>query len=394
MHENPFSPSFSIRPERFYGRSSELDLMESALDNPDSANRFLFMTGTRGCGKTSLLHQYALLARQRHWTVLETTYQDALTSLRLYADGTTGLSHDFTIKPSIALPGVSATISGASDAKQEHDRPSVASTLVRRLSKARLSAGLFLAIDEIQKIPETEMEEICHAVQAAKTQGHSIAFVIAGLPTAYQKIRHYPGCTFVQRMRRLRLGMLGKTDTIDLLRGTFAHVPELVVDQQSCEELAAFSAGHPYLLQLVGSSAYEVAVEATSELAREIVNLDETMIREAESRALPEYQENVLFNLLRGVRPGTIEYLRAMCDVADTSSTATTAAIAQRLGKTLKECSSARSRVIDLQLAEPIARGKLRFSLPYMPLAFENSSDIVAPTSEDIWIPRMTPSAR
>lgn len=394
MHENPFSPSFSKRPERFYGRSLELELMRSAIHNPDSANRFLFITGTRGCGKTSLLHQFALLAGRCRWTVLETTYQDALSSLRMYADGALNQPREISVKPSITLPGVSATITGTSTAKESRDKPSVAMALVRTLSKARLSVGLFLAIDEIQKISEADMEQICHAVQAAKTQGHNIALVIAGLPTAYQKIRHYPGCTFVQRMRRLRLGMLGKADTNDLLRGTFAHVPELIVKEGCIDELAAFSAGHPYLLQLAGSCAYEVAAELTSGLQSEVITLDEGMVREAEVRALPDYQENVLFNLLRGVRSGTAAYLKAMCDVADETSTVSTAAIARHLGKSQKECSSMRSRVIELQLAEPVGRGKLRFSLPYMPLAFESASDDLVPAPEDAWIPRMTPVVR
>ena len=394
MHENPFSPSFSIRPERFFGRSNELGLMEAALDNPDSANRFLFMTGTRGCGKTSLLHQFALLARKRRWTVLETTYRDALVELRSYASDKPGGRHEITLKPSIEVPGISATLTGSAHGDRETPDRSVSSTLVSRLSKAKLSAGLFLAIDEIQKIPETDMEEICHAVQAAKTQGHDIALVIAGLPAAYQKIRHYPGCTFVQRMRRLRLGMLGGADTRELLSTTFARVPELIVGHSSIEELAGFSAGHPYLLQLAGSNAYEVAAETTSGLDREVIELNKGILREAEARALPDYQANVLHNLLRGARAGTVEYLKAMCQVADETSTASTAAIAHQLGRTQKECSSVRSRVIDLQLVDPVARGKLRFTLPYMPLAFENVPDDVTPVPEDALAPRMTPGIR
>jgi len=394
MHNNPFSPSFSIRPERFFGRSQELDLMRSALGNPDSPNRFLFVTGTRGCGKTSLLHQFALLARQDHWTVLETTYRDALSELRRFANGSSSQRREVTLKPTVNLAGVSATFAKSPDHNDTRNDESVAAALVRRLSKTRLADGLMVAIDEIQKIPETHMEEICHAIQAAKTQGYDIALILSGLPSAYQKIRHYPGCTFIQRMRRLRLGMLGKADTCDLLLGTFARVPELVVGQDSVDELAAFSAGHPYLLQLAGSKACEVAFEATSGLGLEVIRMGEELLREAEARALPDYQENVLFNLLRHTRTGTIDYLKAMCEVADATSTASTSAIARQLGRTPKECSATRSRVIDLQLVDPIARGKLRFSLPYMPLAFERARDDALPMPEDTLAPRMSWNGR
>lgn len=80
--------------------------------------------------------------------------------------------------------------------------------------------------------------------------------------------------------------------------------------------------------------------------------------------------------------------------VADESSTASTAAITRRIGKTQKECSSVRSRVIDLQLAEPVARRKLLFALPYMSHAFENARKDVIPAPQDAWVPHKNPVSR
>jgi hypothetical protein len=250
---------------------------------------------------------------------------------------------------------------------------------------------LFIAIDEVQKIREADMEEICHAVQATKTEGLPVVLVIAGLPSSYARLRAFKGCTFIQRMRRYRLGTLGIQETNGFLKTMFALVPELELTTGQREELAGFSAGHPYLLQLLGSSIYDIVGESVDWKPAGPLQLPEAAIREAEHRAIDDYQRNVLLNLLVDVRNGTREYLKAMCEVCDSESTASTAEIAGRLGKSLQECSPTRARVIDLQLAEPIERGKLRFSIPYLPLAFAEPDERATTDSTDRWAPRALP---
>ena len=391
MHKNPFSPSFSVRPERFYGRAVELGLMRDALDNPDSARRYLFVTGTRGCGKTSLLHQYALMAKKAKWDVLETTYQDALESLRTYAGIDSSSSKNVSLAPAVSVAGVSASLFEATRERATEPKVHLAEPLVRRLAKKRHANGLFVAIDEVQKIAKADMEEICHAVQAAKTAGHSIAFVIAGLPSAFARIRAFKGCTFIQRTERCRLGLLDVGETHGFLASMFALVPELSVSVDLQNELGQFSAGHPYLLQLLGSALYDVAAEVGALHGAQVIEVDADAIREAERRAVTTYQQNVLRSILADVRNGTREYLRALCDECDEQSIASTSAVAKRLGRTLQECSPARARVIDLQLAHPAGHGKLQLAIPYLALAFEEPGSDDAPDPRETWAPRKLP---
>ena len=391
MHHNPFSPTFSIRPERFFGRNQELEMMRRALSNPDSPYRSLFLTGTRGCGKTSLMHQFALIAEvELGWTVIESTYQDCMEQLGDFAGIRKSHVRRKAIDPSIAVAGIS--VSGLSASRESTEPPSqhLAPAFVSSASKKK-HAGVMITIDEVQKIEEHDMEEVCHAVQAAKTAGLNVALVIAGLPNAYAKIRRYPGCTFVQRMKRYRLGMMSVTETRGFLTSMFALVPEMEVESEALEELAAFSGGHPYLLQLLGSYSYDVSFEQETAHDAQVVLLAPAMVREAERRAFADYQENVLANLLIGLRPGSRSYLRALCDACDEKSTARTADVASRLGKTLQECSPQRARIIDLQLAIPVGRGLLRLALPYLPSAFEEVSEDEQAPPEDTWIPRKTP---
>jgi len=57
--------------------------------NPNSPDRCLFLTGVSGCGKTSLLHQYALIGEYLEMDVIEANGVDALTKLTIYAHTST-----------------------------------------------------------------------------------------------------------------------------------------------------------------------------------------------------------------------------------------------------------------------------------------------------------------
>ena len=164
MRDNPFSPSFSIRPERFYGRAYELGIMRAALGNPDSPNRFLFLTGTRGCGKTSLLHQFALLAkREMKWSVLETTYRDCLEVLRDYAGAHHSTRKGASLNPSISVAGVSVSALEVSREKTEPLGAHLAQSLVDKLSRKSRKKGLMVIIDEVQKIAEPSAGGTCRS---------------------------------------------------------------------------------------------------------------------------------------------------------------------------------------------------------------------------------------
>lgn len=391
MHDNPFSPSFSIRPERFFGRVQELDMMRKALGNPDSPFRFLFLTGTRGCGKTSLLHQFAIIAKQEEgWAVIESTYQDCMEQLADFAGIRSAHTRKKAFDPSI--PAAGAQVSAFSVTHESSELPSehLAQAFVSKTSKIR-NTGVMVIIDEVQKVAEHDMEEICHAVQAARTAGHNVALVIAGLPAAYAKIRRFPGCTFVQRMKRWKLGMMGIADTEEFLRSMFGLVPEVRLSGEGLRELAEFSGGHPYLLQLLGSYCYDVSLEQGMAHASQVTALNSNMVREAERRAFADYQANVLGNLLVGLRRGVYEYLHVLCQTCDEQSTARTADVASALGKSLQECSAQRARVIDLQLAIPAGRGLLQLALPYLSYAFEEPAELEEAASSDAWIPRKNP---
>ena len=71
MFTNPFSPIFGGKPDVFFGRENILKLFEHAMLDPGSDDRAIFITGTRGCGKTSLLEQLSIRAKSRKRKVID-----------------------------------------------------------------------------------------------------------------------------------------------------------------------------------------------------------------------------------------------------------------------------------------------------------------------------------
>ena len=54
MFKNPFSPIFGGKPGVFFGREKILNLFDHAMIDAGSDDRAMFITGTRGSGKTAL----------------------------------------------------------------------------------------------------------------------------------------------------------------------------------------------------------------------------------------------------------------------------------------------------------------------------------------------------
>ena len=78
MLENPFSPVFGGRPKPFFGRKHILRRFEAALRDEGSEYRALFVTGTRGSGKTALIAQLSGRARRKGWLVVDLGPEDAV----------------------------------------------------------------------------------------------------------------------------------------------------------------------------------------------------------------------------------------------------------------------------------------------------------------------------
>ena len=146
---NPFTPSFGGLPEYFAGRSDLIRRVENALEDAGSPDRALFLTGCRGSGKTALLERLSICAREGHWYTIDVHSSHAVSSIQNSLDSM-GLVGKVQITPSVSLPGVQ--FKGEGSIRKEASDSALTERLVDACGKLRGHNGIFITIDEVQKI--------------------------------------------------------------------------------------------------------------------------------------------------------------------------------------------------------------------------------------------------
>lgn len=374
---NVFTPSFGGLPQLFFGRKDELGFARAAIDNENSPHRAFFITGNRGCGKTTLLEKISQIASKRGWLAIDVHSSHASQAIMEALAGGTRKTVEKDVKPGafgVSIGGI------ASSTTTEYSEASLGALLVERCRSLTLHKGILVTVDEIQKVPESDAENLCAAVQLALRKGLPIMLVLAGLPGAKEKVASYPGCTFMQRAFDMRIGCMQVDETLEAFRGAFAKMPELLVTEDALWEAGLFSQGYPYLMQLIG---YYVVERAHERLVAGAAEIGVSNVRDAEPMAIAAYRENVLRPILSALPPSQSEYLHAMCEVEDGHGRASTGAVASWLGKEQPQVSSYRQRLIDRRLIEPDGQGFARFLLPHVDAFYRGDTAIVERKNPD-----------
>lgn len=362
MFNNPFSPIFGGKPSVFFGREDILQRFELAMVDPGSADRALFFTGTRGCGKTALLEQLSIRATAKGMTVFDLGPEDTLKQLLhqlVDFDETTS-----TISPqaSINVLGIGGGISGGSVSKTRHiDRDRLQQLLLDACSKT--TAGLFVTVDEVQKVPIDDMSCLCNAFQMASRKGHNILLAVAGLPFAHSRITEHEGCTYLRRASHEELGLFTWDEADAALSGTFSKIRGLHLDQQRLDQLNERSYGHPYLIQLLGYHLVTAINDAHPDRSHTVTEDD---LERSLPLALLSYEQRALKPLLEELPDTEHSYLRAMSDALDADRLAQTADIADKLGVSQQHLSRARAHLIENGIIASPAHGKVMFCIPYL----------------------------
>lgn len=361
MIENPFTPVFGGKPDSFFGRKELLERFDRALQVRGSDDRSLFFTGTRGSGKTALLEQLSMRASAAGWRVIDIGAEQALQALYRQFAGYDEVTE--TVSPSLEVKvlGSGGSIAGKGTARTtRYEIADLAQLLQRAAGKEK--KGLFVSIDEIQKVPLEEVAALCEAFQMASRKGLDVVLAVAGLPFSYEAIIHQDGCTFMRRSVHEPLGLLDVEEVRDAYRSAFARVKRLAVRPDAFEHLVQLSSGHPYMMQLLG---YQLIEQVGRETAKQIV-VDDAVVETIAPVALDSYERRALRPLLDELRESERSYLEAMAHVADDALLSSTSATAEEMGKTPQQVASARQALIDKGIIVSAGHGFVRFSVPYL----------------------------
>lgn len=365
--KNPFTPVFGGKPDLFFGRRDVIEEFDIALDAPGSEYRALFLTGNRGSGKTCLLEQLSGRAAHAGWDVMDLPADHALASLLHQLAPCDEVSETFETAVSAQALGVGGSVKGKGRSKTTHIGAEQLTSLFVEAC-ARSDRGVFVSIDEMQKVPLDDISAICSAFQMASRKGLDAILVIAGLPAAYDRVIHHDGCTFMRRARHEVVGLLSVDEVRRAFEVAFGRIDGLMADDEAIGRLMQLSKGQPYLMQLLGYRLVRTfqSDEARSDASHGPYEITLNDVDAAFATAYDSYCRQALRPILDEAGEVGVGYLKAMVEVLDDDHEARTVDVASRLGSTQTALSRVRAQLIGQGVIVAPARGLLRFAVPYL----------------------------
>ncbi|MGO3362624.1 MAG: AAA family ATPase [Corynebacterium sp.] len=359
IRNNPFRPTFGVPPHYWAGRRIILDEFDDALTKgPGAAARSLVISGSRGIGKTVLLNEIEDVASRRGWIILSVSGRGNLVST-LVDSVIPEKIRELSPARNRRISGVS--ISGIGSVRTEDvDSSEPVPTLDSRLRELLAlldGTGVLVTVDEVQDATTEDLSVIAGAYQGLLRREADVALAMAGLTYGVDELLRLPGTTFLRRSRRYDLGPLTDDDAEDVLETT-AGDSGLPFTVDALDLAADIAQGYPYLVQLLGSLAWDRAHlrgESTISAASVETEKQETIMTMG---------TNVHYPSLRDLPQAQHAYLSALADLGDGPQP--TAGVAEKLGKTQRTASDTRAQLIQRDLIAPVGRGKVEFTLPYL----------------------------
>lgn len=362
MFSNPFTPIFGGKPNVFFGREKILQLFEQAMLDIGSDDRAIFITGTRGSGKTALLEQLSIRATDKKRKVIDLGPENTIEQLIYTLTGYDEITKIINPQANVNVMGIGGSVSGGSISKTEH--------IVRdNLQKILLDActhykkGLLVTVDEIQKVPIEDVSSLCNAFQMASRKGFDIMLAVAGLPYSYSEIIKHEGCTYLRRASHEELGLFTWEETAGAFKNIFSGIKGLTVGDDIIEKLNEASFGHPYLMQLIG---YHLVLHINEHVSGKQHHVTDDEAEVAVKNARFAYEQRALKPLLDELSESERKYLIKMSEGLNADRLADTAEIARRLGVAIGRVSRQRERLINHGIIAAPERGKVMFCIPYL----------------------------
>lgn len=362
MFTNPFSPIFGGKPDVFFGRENIINLFEHAMIDVGSDNRAMFITGTRGSGKTALLEQLSIRAAAQKRTVIDLGPDYTVSQLIHALIGYNEVTKTIEPQANVSIMGVGGGISAGSVSKTEHiGREALQPLLLDACSNYK--NGILVTIDEIQKIPIEDVSALCNAFQMASRKGKDIMLAVAGLPYAYSSIIKHEGCTYLRRAAHEELGLFTWDETADSFNRIFSGITGLNVDMSIIDKMNQASYGHPYIMQLLG---YHLILQINDHSPGKKYIVTDEDAQAAVTNAVFAYEQRALKPLMDELSSSEKDFLIKMSESLNSDRLAATSEIAKKLDASQSKISRPRAYLIDHGIIAAPEHGKVMFCVPYL----------------------------
>jgi hypothetical protein len=376
-HQNPYTPGAGARPPLLAGRESELEDFTVAFERLAGGRfaRSFILDGLRGVGKTVLLNEADVIAREHAWIssgVVECNEDDDLpllmaklchralrrmSSAKRIAKGAEralGVLRAFTF--SLDQSGAwrfnidVAAVKGVADSGDpEVDIVELLAEVGRAASEQGSGAAFFL--DELQFLGPRGMALLAAAMHGISQQNAPVLLVAAGLPQLPLLLKDAK--PYTERLFDYRtIGGLPRATAAGALTIPARRL-NATFEPDALELILDHTGGYPHFLQQWGETVWREAEGPTItlrdvQIAEDLVNdeLDRRFFRDRYEKATEAEQL----------------YLAAMADLGDGRHTSTE--IAEHMGMSLKGLSVRRAALIDKGLIYNPLGSDLDFTVP------------------------------
>lgn len=374
---NPFAPGAGTRPPELAGRDALRESVRVAIDRIrlGRAAKSVLMVGLRGVGKTVLLDRMcedakakgiivvrleapegrslpALIAPRLRQALLELSRierskQLAERGLRALA----GFAKALKLKYGDIEVGFDfAPEAGLADnGDLEQDLP----TLLQAVGEAAQAAGtaVVLFVDELQYVPEEQLEVLIAALHRCAQQRMPITLVGAGLP----QLLGQTGNAKSYAERLFDFPVVGPLDEESARQAIEkpVHAEGAGIEAPALARIILETRGYPYFLQEWGKHAWDAASESPISL-RDVEVASRTVIA-----ALDESFFRVRFDRLT---PFEKKYLRAMAELG--TGPHRSGDIARCLGRKVTSLAPTRNQLIAKGMIWSPAHGDTAFTVP------------------------------
>lgn len=355
---NPFTPGFGLTPMILAGREVAIDEFTAALAGNIPEARAILISGARGSGKTVLLTEFRELALEAGWTDLRMHTSSTSLTEELRSQAIARLREMDPEAETSRLTSARAFNVGASRdiVRRYEGEGEVLTTVLDRLAQLcdEDGGGLLITLDELQSVDRDQLHALTQHVQDLIGSGHAVAFIAAGVRPGVDALLDHERTTFLRRAHRIEVGSVDVGTAAEAIRMTIADTARTITPEATV--LAGeISRGYPYLIQLIGSKAWQNSGDA------ETIEIED--VRGGRDSVIAAMIKNVHGPALRGLSSRKREYLHAMLEDEGPSAVGD---IARRMDIDPRNQSTYRERLIEEELIRPAGRGFVEFALPYL----------------------------
>lgn len=374
---NPFSPGAGSPPPELVGRDPALEQARVLLGRIISKRpeKSILLTGLRGVGKTVLLNQIEILARQSNYkTIFIEAHENKplgplivpyLRTLLFDLNRIAGMSEKvkrglavlrsfvsaFTVTVgdvSFGL-GIEPEKGSADSGDLEIDLPNLFVAIGEAAEDRQIAVAIL--IDEIQYFGQKELGALIMAMHKVQQRQLPLLLLGAGLPIL-------PGLAGEAKSYAERLfsfpdiGALSEEDAAIALNEP-AQAVGVTFDSAALKEIFHLTKGYPYFLQEWGYQAWNLANASPITLKT---------IHEATATVIPRLDQNFFRVRFDRLTPGEKNFLRAMAELGP--SPHRMGDIADILQNKPTSLSPVRARLIKKGMIYSPAYGDLAFTVP------------------------------